>query len=230
MIGTTNSASQGGIQLPILTTPANAGQILSGYQAIDGSGNIITGSIASRGAQTITPGRTSQTIAAGQYLSGTQTISGDSDLIASNIKNGVNIFGVTGTYEGTTVLYGSVTRVSNTQIRLPSACAEKDCILIWHMYIYPSPPEKSSSGGVGDTGIDTEGVTHHIFINQVQGWAKQSVYKSRYNTVAAETSGTIGEDIIITTSGNYCNISSSDFSFPSLYDFSNYYHYVAYNI
>lgn len=95
-----------GIQLPELVTPAGAGQILSGYQAINEDGEIITGSIASRGAQTITPGTSNQTIAAGQYLSGTQTIAGDSDLVAGNIKSGVNIFGVTGNYSGVEPVYG----------------------------------------------------------------------------------------------------------------------------
>ena len=86
-----------GVQLPELVTPANAGQILSGYQAINEDGEILTGTIPSQGAQTITPGTSNRTIASGRYLSGTQTIQGDSDLVASNIRSGVNIFGVTGT-------------------------------------------------------------------------------------------------------------------------------------
>lgn len=95
-----------GIQLPDLTTPAGSEQILSGYQAINEDGEILTGTIASRGAQTITPGTSNQTIAAGEYLSGTQTIAGDSDLVAGNIKSGVNIFGVTGNYSGVEPVYG----------------------------------------------------------------------------------------------------------------------------
>lgn len=53
-----------------------------------------------QGAQTITPGTSNKTIASGVYLTGTQTIAGDSDLKASNIKQGVNIFNVVGTYTG----------------------------------------------------------------------------------------------------------------------------------
>ena len=86
----------GGIHLPTLTNPAGAAQILSGYQAINADGEIITGNIPSQGAQTITPGTANKTIAAGRYLSGPQTIAGDSDLIGSNIKSGVNLFGVNG--------------------------------------------------------------------------------------------------------------------------------------
>ena len=49
-------------------------------------------------AQTITPGTSNQVIAGGKYLTGEQTIEGDSDLVAGNIKSGVNIFNVAGTF------------------------------------------------------------------------------------------------------------------------------------
>lgn len=56
---------------------------------------------ATKTATTHTPGSSSQTaVAAGTYCSGAQTLSGDSNLVAGNIKKGVSIFGVTGTYEG----------------------------------------------------------------------------------------------------------------------------------
>ena len=51
-------------------------------------------------AQIITPGTTHKTMASGRYLTGTQTIKGDSNLVAGNIKSGVSIFGVAGTFEG----------------------------------------------------------------------------------------------------------------------------------
>lgn len=102
MNGRTNAVA--GTTLPALSNPAGAGQILSGYEAIGADGSIITGTIPSRGAQTVTPGRSNQTIAAGQYLSGTQTIAGDTDLTAGNIRSGVNIFGVSGSYEGAEVV------------------------------------------------------------------------------------------------------------------------------
>ena len=58
----------------------------------------LTASVTTKAAATITPGTTNQTIASGTYLTGTQTISGDADLTAANIKQGVQIFNVTGTY------------------------------------------------------------------------------------------------------------------------------------
>lgn len=53
-----------------------------------------------QGAQTITPGTSDKTIPSDRYLTGTQTIRGDANLVAGNIKSGVSIFGVGGTYEG----------------------------------------------------------------------------------------------------------------------------------
>lgn len=57
-------------------------------------------SLAFQPAQTITPGTTNQTIASGKYLTGIQTIKGDANLVASNIAEGISIFGVTGTHAG----------------------------------------------------------------------------------------------------------------------------------
>ena len=76
---------------------AEANQILSGKTAYV-KGNKITGSIGSKGSTTYTPGVNNQTISKGQYLSENQVILGDADLKAANIKNGVEIFGVTGTF------------------------------------------------------------------------------------------------------------------------------------
>lgn len=77
----------------------SASQMLSGTTALS-NGKKITGTISSKGAATFTPSTSNQTIAAGQYLSGAQTIKGDSNLVAGNIKSGVSLFGVTGTYTG----------------------------------------------------------------------------------------------------------------------------------
>ena len=103
-----HNPQSGGIHLPALTNPAGAGQILSGYQAINADGEIVTGSIPSQGAQTITPGTSNKTITAGRYLSGTQTIAGDSDLVAGNIKSGINLFGVDGNLSSVTTVSGRI--------------------------------------------------------------------------------------------------------------------------
>ena len=78
---------------------ATAANIQTGKTAYV-NGVKITGSISSKAAESYTPGTADQTIAAGQYLSGAQTINGDANLVAGNIKSGVSIFGVAGTYVG----------------------------------------------------------------------------------------------------------------------------------
>ena len=65
----------------------------------NGSGKV-SQNIPTKGAQTYTPGTTNQTIAANQYLTGPQTIKGDPNLKAENIKKGVSIMGITGSFEG----------------------------------------------------------------------------------------------------------------------------------
>lgn len=63
--------------------------------------------VTKKNAATYTPGTSDQSIASGQYLNGTQTIKGDSNLTAANIKSGVKIFNVTGSYAGSSSGGGS---------------------------------------------------------------------------------------------------------------------------
>ena len=89
--------------------------ILTGHSAYDNAGNLVVGSIPFKAAATYTPTTSNQTIAAGQYLSGAQTIAGDADLVASNIRKGVNIFNVTGTYS--TVTGNNITALTAASLR-----------------------------------------------------------------------------------------------------------------
>lgn len=80
---------------------ATAGDLLAGKTAYVG-GSKITGSAPAKEATTITPTTTDQTVAAGTHLTGILTIKGDPNLLAENIKSGVTIFGIEGTYTGPT--------------------------------------------------------------------------------------------------------------------------------
>ena len=64
------------------------------------NGQKVTGTITSTNAQTITPTTTDQTVNGNTFLAGAITVAGDANLLAENIKSGVTIFGVTGTYTG----------------------------------------------------------------------------------------------------------------------------------
>ena len=100
-------------------------------------------------AKTWTPKTTNQTIAAGTYCTGKQTIKGDSNLKAANIKKGVSIFGVTGTFsESVKVSTGSVSVASETEtieISNPLGSADKvKAVLIYpngtsNDYVYGCP-------------------------------------------------------------------------------------------
>ena len=81
---------------------AVANNILNGKTAYV-KGVKITGTIKSQGAQTITPTTSNTTIASGLYLSGVQTIKGDANLKDYNIKSGITIFGINGTYSGSNI-------------------------------------------------------------------------------------------------------------------------------
>lgn len=114
-------AIETGIQLPTLTSPGTAADLLAGKELIDQDGNPLTGTMPSLTAQTITPGVSDQVIAAGRYLSGEVTVSGDSNLVASNIKSGVSIFGVNGSFTGQYKFgyFSGINPYSSKEFRIP---------------------------------------------------------------------------------------------------------------
>ena len=84
--------------------------------------NVPTGSTINNQNKTVTPSKNQQSITAdnGYTGLGTVTISGDNDLIASNIKSGVEIFGVTGTYTDNNI---NLLITPNTQQQIFNASA-----------------------------------------------------------------------------------------------------------
>lgn len=113
---------------------ATAADILTGKTAYV-NGAKVTGTISIVEAATITPGTLDQTISAGQYMAGAQTIKGEPNLLAENIKNGVSIFGVSGTYQSSgidtsdatataaQILQGAIAYVNGQKITGTHTCA-----------------------------------------------------------------------------------------------------------
>lgn len=104
----TGGASGASLQSKTVS-PSESTQTVSPDSGYDGLSKVTVNAISStyigsdvtkKSAATYIPKTTDQSIASGQYLSGTQTIKGDANLVAGNIKSGVSIFGVTGTYTG----------------------------------------------------------------------------------------------------------------------------------
>ena len=96
---TINAMPAGALNTPTISSSGliTAQVGTSGYLA---SGTKTTKQLTTQAAQTITPSTSDQTISSGKYLTGIQTIKGDANLVAGNIKSGVSIFGVTGSYSG----------------------------------------------------------------------------------------------------------------------------------
>lgn len=124
---------------------ATAATVRSGYKFVNSSGQLITGTIPSKGAQTYTPKTVSQTISSGQYLSGNQTIQGDGNLVASNIKSGVSIFGVSGSYTGgATIGYiTSIERVTENRLIFNTNITLRDNIVGSVQLYCPYPHDRS---------------------------------------------------------------------------------------
>lgn len=127
------------------TVSVTADKLLSGVTAINSSGEVVTGTIASQSAKTWTPTTSNQSIAAGKYLSGKQTIKGDANLVAENIKSGVTIFNVAGSYTGS----GSAAGGSSTFAKVTEFTPPREA--------YTAVTSVTVSGfGVGDTPWDGE--------------------------------------------------------------------------
>lgn len=89
---------------PTITVDSNG---LITASVTQGAGYVSSGTksdteqLTTQAEKTITPGTSSKTaVNKGVYTTGVVTVAGDSDLIASNIKKGVTIFDVTGSYTG----------------------------------------------------------------------------------------------------------------------------------
>lgn len=112
--GTSATLSTGTNTLTLSKTISVTPTVSAGYVSTGTAGNSsvsLTASVTTKGAATITPTTSDQTIASGTYLTGAQTISGDANLVGSNIKSGVSIFGVSGSLTSATVSQDSTTKV-----------------------------------------------------------------------------------------------------------------------
>lgn len=104
----TGGASGASLQSKTVS-PSESAQTIKADNGYDGLSQVTVNAVSrtyvgsgvtKKSAATYTPGTSDWSIASGQYLNGTQTIKGDSNLTAGNIRSGVKIFNVTGSYAG----------------------------------------------------------------------------------------------------------------------------------
>lgn len=130
-----------------ITPSVVAGYISSGTAGTVTVSGSNTSQLTTKAAATITPGTTNQTIASGTYLTGTQTIAGDSNLTAANIKTGVQIFNVTGTY--TSDANAAAADIVSGQTAYVNGSKITGSLVVQHYYTGSSTPS-SSLGNNGD--------------------------------------------------------------------------------
>ena len=112
--GTSATVSTGTNTLTLSKTVSVPPVVSAGYVSAGTAGNSdvsLTAAVTTKGAATITPGTSNQTIAAGTYLTGAQTIEGDSDLQSANIVYGKTIFNVAGSAQIPVISQDSTTKV-----------------------------------------------------------------------------------------------------------------------
>lgn len=113
----TGGASGASLQSKTVS-PSESAQTIKADNGYDGLSQVtviavsrtyVGSGVTKKSAATYTPGTSDQSITSGQYLNGTQTIKGDSNLTAGNIRSGVKIFNVTGSYAGSSSSGGTDT-------------------------------------------------------------------------------------------------------------------------
>ena len=167
----TGGASGASLQSKTVS-PSESAQTIKADNGYDGLSQVTVNAVSrtyvgsgvtKKSAATYTPGTSDQSIASGQYLNGTQTIKGDANLVAGNIKSGVSIFGVTGTYAGGGSSGGSGNNnveayaITNTN---PSVSFKRTdgAIKIWG---YGTMTSSSGWGGQSTSLIAFEGDKYH---------------------------------------------------------------------
>ena len=130
-------AGSGGVELPTLTNEGTASDLLAGKQLIDGNGNVVTGTITTQSAKTITPTKSSQVaVEKDRYTTGVITvgaipseyvITNDATASADKIMSGetayVNGSKVTGTFSIDSELTAQddlITHIQSTVDNLPN--------------------------------------------------------------------------------------------------------------
>lgn len=162
------AGSGGGITLPTLDNPAAASDILSGKKAIDGSGNVLTGTIATKTSSNLTASGATVTVPAGYYASqvtksvstatqATPSVSIDSNgkisASATQTAGYVSAGTKTGTKQLTTQAAKTITPTTSNQTAVSSGVYTTGAITVGAIpstYIQPSGTRTITANGTYD--------------------------------------------------------------------------------
>lgn len=113
----------------VLAVPVDASKVLTGTTIAN-----TPGTLPNNGAGgTVTPSTTNQSKPAG-YYSSTITITGDPDLIAGNILSGKNIFGVAGTVSPKLNATGTISSMTDGELRTINTSFTIRCFAVYAEY------------------------------------------------------------------------------------------------
>lgn len=141
----------------------------SGY--VESGTKSATKQLTTKAATTYTPGTANQTISSGTYLTGVQTISGDSNLVAANIKSGVSIFGVAGSYSGSGGAGGSTGGLVMKTGTTTSATIDTGLSSISFITIYKDT--LTATGLIQGVYSTDEGKLHYTYCSSYNYYYKQ---------------------------------------------------------
>lgn len=97
--GTLPSATQATPSINVSSSGLITASATQSEGYVEGGTKSATKQLTTKAATTITPGTSAKTaVAQNVYTTGAVTVAGDTNLTATNIKNGVSIFGITGSY------------------------------------------------------------------------------------------------------------------------------------
>lgn len=198
------------------------------------NGQKVTGTMTKTVGTEIIPSTVDQLTEFQTYLQTPYIVKGDANLVSENIKGGIDIFGITGTYKSTGIDTSDATAAPNTVLEGYTAYVNGNKIegTIKNqetMTITPSKENQKVSSGVyldgditvlGDENLSSAYIRKGISIFGVLG-TYEGISEQRINTVYdATTQGTTHEyDNVIYTYPEGSNISISDRVYKSLGNF-----------
>lgn len=129
-----------------------------------------TKQLPTKSAAIFTPGATDKLIVSGQYLTGTQTIKGDTNLVAGNIKSGISIFGVAGSFEGSSSSGGLAVQTGTITGTGEAIDIDTGLSSVEYFAIYRDT--FASKGLVEAVYRGDTGYTHYVYCSSYTSYAK----------------------------------------------------------